>query len=53
MDKAKDAVGDLKDNENLARAEDAVEGQAEKEGALGDLADKADEGIDKVQGSQD
>jgi hypothetical protein len=56
-DKAKDMAGDLtgklKDSDALNKVEDAVEGQAEKGGTLGSIADKADDVIDQIQGTKD
>jgi hypothetical protein len=58
--KGKDSAGDLtsqaKDlaNTDVAKkVEDQVEKQADKGGTVGGLADKADDQIDKVQGTQD
>jgi hypothetical protein len=53
VEKAKDAMGDLKDSEALNKAEDVAEEQAEKGGTVGGLADKADDAIDTVQGTKD
>jgi hypothetical protein len=57
MDKAKDAAGDVvdkvKDSDLLDKAEDVAEGQAEKGGTLGSVADKADDAIDQIQGTKD
>ena len=60
MDKAKDMAGDAadkaKDVANSAagkKVEDQVEAQAAQGGTLGSIADKADDGIDEVQGTKD
>ena len=57
VEKAKDAVGDVvdkaKDSDALKKVEDTVEEQAAKDGTLGAAADKADDVIDKVQGTED
>jgi hypothetical protein len=53
MDKAKDALGDLKDNPLLDKAEDVAEDKAAEGGTIGTVADKADDVIDKIQGTKD
>jgi hypothetical protein len=52
-DDAKGFVDQAKDSDALRKVEDHVEAQAEKGGALGGIADKADDAIDKVQGTKD
>lgn len=53
LDKAKDAVGGLKDNPLLDSAEDLAEDKAKEGGTLGAIADKADDAIDQIQGTKD
>jgi hypothetical protein len=53
MDKAKDALGDLKDNPLLDKAEDIAEDKAAEGGTIGTVADKADDVIDQIQGTKD
>ena len=53
MNKAKDAVGDLKNSPLLDKAEDIAEDKAQDGGTVGSLADKADDVIDQVQGTKD
>lgn len=53
LDKAKDAVGGLKDNPLLDKAEDIAEDKAVEGGTIGSIADKADDVIDQIQGTKD
>ena len=53
IDKAKDAVGDLKGNPLLDKAEDIAEDKAAGGGTVGAVADKADDVIDQIQGTKD
>ena len=60
IEKAKDVAGDVADKaKDLASSdpaktvEDKVEEQADKGGALGTVADKADDAIDAAQGTKD
>ena len=53
LDKAKDAVGDLKGNPLLDKAEDIAEDKADDGGTIGSVADKADDAIDQIQGTKD
>jgi hypothetical protein len=53
MNKAKDALGDLKDNPLLDQAEGIAEDKADDGGTVGSIADKADDVIDQIQGTKD
>ena len=53
MDKAKDALGGLKDNPLLDKGEDLAESKAAEGGTVGSIADKADDAIDQIQGTKD
>ncbi|MFT3852095.1 MAG: hypothetical protein QM733_05070 [Ilumatobacteraceae bacterium] len=53
LNKAKDALGDIKDNPLLDKAEDIVEAKAKEGGTIGAIADKADDVIDQIQGTKD
>jgi len=53
LNKAKDALGDLKDNPLLDKAEDIAEDKAAEGGPIGAIADKADDAIDQIQGTKD
>ena len=53
MDKAKGALGDLKNNPLFDKAEDIAENKAAEGGTTGGLADKADDAIDQIQGTKD
>lgn len=53
LNKATDALGDLKDNPLLAKAEDIAESKADDGGTIGAIADKADDAIDQIQGTKD
>jgi hypothetical protein len=53
MDKAKDALGSLKNNPLLDKAEDIAESKADLGGTIGAIADKADDVIDQIQGTKD
>ena len=53
MNKAKDALGDLKGNPLLDKAEDIAEDKAAEGGTVGAIADKADDAIDQIQGTKD
>lgn len=53
MDKANDALGGLKDNPLLDKAEDLAEDKAVEGGTVGAIADKADDVIDQIQGTKD
>lgn len=53
MDKAKAAVGDIKDSDALKKVEDIAERKAAEEGTVGSIADKVDDAIDQVQGTKD
>jgi len=53
LNKAKDALGDLKDNPLLDKAEDIAEDKAAEGGTIGAIADKADDAIDQIQGTKD
>src|SRR4051812_9339066 len=53
MDKAKAALGDLKDNPLLDKAEDIADDKAQEAGTIGSIADKADDAIDQIQGTKD
>jgi len=53
LNKATDALGDLKDNPLLDRAEDIAEDKAADGGTVGAIADKADDVIDQIQGTRD
>jgi hypothetical protein len=53
LDKAKDAMGDLKDNPLLDKAEDVAEDKTADGGTIGSIADKADDVIDQIQGTKD
>jgi hypothetical protein len=48
-----DQAKDLADSDIGKKVEDQVEKQAEKGGTVGNVADKADDQIDKLQGTQD
>lgn len=53
LNKAKDALGDIKDNPLLDKAEDIAEDKAKEGGTIGAIADKADDVIDQIQGTKD
>src|SRR6476659_2342800 len=53
LNKATDALGDLKDNPLLDRAEDIAEDKAADGGTVGAIADKGDDVIDQIQGTKD
>ena len=53
LNKARDALGDMKDNPLLDRAEDIAEDKADDGGTIGTIADKADDVIDQIQGTKD
>ena len=53
VNKAKDALGDLKGNPLLDKAEDVAEDKADDGGTIGAVADKADDVIDQIQGTKD
>ena len=53
LDKAKHALGDLKGNPLLDKAEDVAESKAEEGGSIGAIADKVDDVIDQIQGTKD
>lgn len=57
VEKAKDAVDDVvekvKGSEALGKAEDVAEEKAAEGGAIGDIAENADDAIDTVQGTKD
>ena len=53
INKAKDALGDLKNNPLLDKAEDIAEDKAAEGGTIGSIADKADDAIDQIQGTKD
>jgi hypothetical protein len=53
LNKAKDAVGGLKDSPLLDKAEDIAEDKADDGGTIGTVADKADDVIDQIQGTKD
>ena len=53
MNKAKDALGGLKDSPLLDQAEDIAEDKADDGGTIGAIADKADDAIDQIQGTKD
>jgi hypothetical protein len=53
MDKATDALGGLKDNPLLDKAEDLAEAKTAEGGTVGAIADNADDVIDQVQGTKD
>jgi hypothetical protein len=53
MDKAKAALGDAKNNPLLDKAEDIAESKAKEGGTVGGVADKADDAIDRIQGTKD
>ena len=53
IDKAKHALGGLKDNPLLDKAEDIAESKADDGGTIGAIADKADDVIDQIQGTKD
>ena len=53
LNKATDALGGLKDNPLLDKAEDIAEDKADDGGTIGAIADKADDAIDQIQGTKD
>ena len=53
LNKATDALGDLKDNPLLDKVEDVAEDKAADGGVIGATADKADDVIDQIQGTKD
>ncbi len=53
LNKATDALGGLKDNPLLDKAEDLAEGTADDGGTIGAIADTADDVIDQIQGTKD
>jgi hypothetical protein len=53
LNKAKDAIGDLKGNPLLDKAEDLAESKAAEGGTIGAIADKVDDAIDQIQGTKD
>jgi hypothetical protein len=53
LDKAKGALGDLKDNPLLDKAENIAEDKTDDGGTIGAVADKADDVIDQIQGTKD
>ena len=53
MNKATDALGGLKDNPLLDKAEDIAEDKTAEGGTIGGIADKADDAIDQIQGTKD
>jgi len=53
LNKANDALGGLKDNPLLDKAEDLAEDKAVEGGTIGSMADKADDVIDQIQGTKD
>ena len=53
LNKATDALGGLKDNPLLDKAEDIAEDKADDGGTIGGIADKADDAIDQIQGTKD
>ena len=53
LNKAKEALGDVKDNPLLDKAEDIAEEKAAEGGTIGAIADKADDVIDQIQGTKD
>ena len=53
LNKANDALGGLKDNPLLEKAEDLAEDKAVEGGTIGAIADKADDVIDQIQGTKD
>ena len=53
IDKATDALGGLKDNPLLDKAEDLAEAKTAQGGIVGVIADNADDVIDQVQGTKD
>ena len=53
LNKATDALGDVKDNPLLDKAEDIAEDKAADGGTVGAIADKADDVIDQIQGTKD
>ena len=53
LNKATDALGDLKDNPLFDKAEDIAEDKAADGGTVGAIADKADDVIDQIQGTKD
>ena len=53
MDKAKKAASELKDSPLLDKAEDLAEDKATEGGTIGNIADKADDAIDQIQGTKD
>jgi hypothetical protein len=53
MDKAKEAASGLKDSPLLDTAEDIAEDKATEGGTIGNIADKADDAIDQIQGTKD
>ena len=53
LNKAKDALDDVKDNPLLDKAEDLAEDHANDGGTIGTVADKADDVIDQIQGTKD
>ena len=53
MNKATDALGGLKDNPLLDKAEDLAEAESADGGTIGAIADNADNAIDQIQGTKD
>ena len=53
LNKAKDALGDVKDNPLLDKADDIAEDKAAEGGTIGAVADQADDVIDQIQGTKD
>lgn len=53
LNKAKDALGGLKDNPLLDKTEDLAEDKAAEGGTIGAIAANADDAIDQIQGTKD
>ena len=53
LNKANDALGGLKDNPLLDKAEDIAEDKAAEGGTTGAITDKVDDAIDQIQGTKD